>query len=296
MKIHADCYIAQFTVIEEDAFLAPGVQLRQRLVPRGRRLGSHDDGTRRSAQARSRRQRHGPSVRSDRRWVSGRRRVRRDAGPAARLAGLRHPARVHGRRADVEPIEGCAYAATRPRRRATPRRAAVDAVRDGSVQSRGAGAHARAATAYAGVTKRSVDLVGACVSSWSACRFSGRSRCDRADQQRSGAVPPDQDRTYGSRSCSSRCGRCVGARRPAPPRVRHPAHAGTGARNGLYKLAHDSGSHGPGPGCGERASKSCRNWNVLRGEMSLVGPRPSLPWEVEMFPPWALPRFEVHQG
>lgn len=37
-------------------------------------------------------------------------------------------------------------------------------------------------------------------------------------------------------------------------------------------------------------------WNVLRGEMSLVGPRPALTWEVELFPPWALRRFEVRPG
>lgn len=37
-------------------------------------------------------------------------------------------------------------------------------------------------------------------------------------------------------------------------------------------------------------------WNVLVGEMSLVGPRPNVPWEVEAYDSWHNERLEVKPG
>jgi lipopolysaccharide/colanic/teichoic acid biosynthesis glycosyltransferase len=72
---------------------------------------------------------------------------------------------------------------------------------------------------------------------------------------------------------------------------------GVEPQNGLYKLGADPRVTRVGAVL-RRSSidEMPQLLNVIRGEMSLVGPRPALPWEARMFPDWAAPRFSVRPG
>jgi lipopolysaccharide/colanic/teichoic acid biosynthesis glycosyltransferase len=70
-----------------------------------------------------------------------------------------------------------------------------------------------------------------------------------------------------------------------------------GGRSGLYKLAGDPRVTRVGRWL-RRASidELPQLWNVLRGDMSLVGPRPALPYEAELFSVAHRERFLVPPG
>jgi lipopolysaccharide/colanic/teichoic acid biosynthesis glycosyltransferase len=70
-----------------------------------------------------------------------------------------------------------------------------------------------------------------------------------------------------------------------------------GGDEGVYKLAADPRVTRVGSLLRRTSlDELTQLWNVVRGEMAFVGPRPVLRWEEELFPEWSRRRFDVRPG
>jgi len=104
VKIHAGCYVAQFTELEDDVFLAPGVCIANDLYPGDAESGPPDAGPPDRRRGPNRRELDDPAVRRDWRRSARGGGISRDARPAPELRGIRKPRSPHGTRSDLRDI------------------------------------------------------------------------------------------------------------------------------------------------------------------------------------------------
>lgn len=66
---------------------------------------------------------------------------------------------------------------------------------------------------------------------------------------------------------------------------------------GLRKLTNDARIIAPGKFLRKFSIDELPQlWNVICGDMSMIGPRPAIPYEVEMYKPWHLQRLQAQPG
>ena len=294
VKIHCNCYVAQYTELEDDVFLAPGVTIANDLYP----------GTEASAEAMA-----GPLVREGAQigvnatllpYVTIGRGAIVGAGSVVTrdvpdgMIAYGNPAIA------VRPVPDARSVATRIGRARS---------RDDSSVPTVAGDAVSVSTGRAESSRRArfgAPLIGTASpnghSTWcsepSCASSHGRSVAVAAVAvaiESGGPVFFRQERVGRRRPDSSRCGSC-GRWSPATTTRCIANTSGRCCANGECSLeAGASGLHKLDDRRIALASarilrRTSMNelpqlFNVLSGEMSLVGPRPSLPWEVELYTP-----------
>ena len=325
VKIHTNCYVAQYTEIQDDAFLAPGVTVANDLYP---------------GQEESARLMSGPLIGAgaqigvnvtllpfvrigDGCLVGAGSVVTHDLPPGtvafgnpARVTGTgRRPAR-HRRAGRARP--GLRRALRRPReaggrrvsswqhghalgaRRSPPTAPAEDRRLVPDATPAAAPARRTPTRAYA-LGKRLLDVALAVVllvltspillvaavlvrSTSPGPVLFRQTRVGRGGRALLHAEVPDHaHRHAATRRIATTSAGCWRARREA--------------HDGLYKLEDDPRVTRVGAVLRRLSIDELPQLlNVLKGEMTLVGPRPALPFEAELFPAWAAPRYLVAPG
>ena len=315
VKIHTNCYVAQYTELEDDVFLAPGVTIANDLYPGKRGVRRIDGGADHRGRRSDRRQRDDPAVRQDRPRRDHRRRVgghERRPGRDDRVrqpggGGSRRPrAAAHGiARASGLVFEVQLRVVVSRGELTMFRSESVDKVRTADSGRSATAQREEASTARAygsSAVKRVIDvglgmvalvlLSPVFVLVAIAVRFSSK-----------GPVLFRQERVgRGQRPFTMLKFRTmyVGARRFGAPRLRsRDADSRRGFRGRRIRSAQAGRrSHHLGGPCASAMSldELPQLLNVIAGSMSLVGPRPVLPWEVELLDEVDHVRFEVKPG